>query len=827
MANHKHIRLVDYSKPVDFEASGFPRPVIVERDETAHSAALREAYKAAIDSFQQGEGILQNRVEPVNGSYLNFKVAKASMVENSLDAASGAQLMNIRPVKGNGKEEEVMLFLPQDNNRWFTRKLNEYDREPEETVDENGELHRKNRRNLKLVNAVSEIQVAELKHFFSSPEDMKLLTEGGVARVVEVWFSEELYNETEVHVKLTALGIEHGVRTLAFNAVAILLVKATTLQLQQILHSLSGITEFRLYRSPSVLLEAGDIEEEEWLRLIQNDVIQAENPLVRIAVLDTGVNPHHRLLADYLPSERCFSAIASGNTLDQENHGTGIASLALYGDLTDVIYNNQRVRITSDLTSVKMLSFNEAERNVPEMYALITEDAIHIGRNSGASVLCTAVTDRDNEVQDAKASSTSSAIDDTLYNNGACDSVLLISAGNVERMDRLQYPDYLYLKNIQDPAQAWNAITVGAYTKKVAISDPAYRGLRAIAPEDGLSPFSSTSIQWGANAIKPEIVMEGGNAVQGIEDSFDTPNDLSLVVAHGGNGLVPGRFGSCNATSAATGLAARLASKIKYYNPELSALSIRALLIHSAEWTEQMKDLCSDAHGNLDVKTILHSCGYGVPNEQKAIVSSDSRVTFIAEDTIKPFVQGKGNKLKFGKMNLYQMPWPKGLLAGMNDQPVRLKITLSYYIKPSPGLRSQLNKYSFQSIRLKFDVCGAHESRREFENRIKRFTEEGEERGPRDPELANRWVIGINNRNQGSIISDSFVTMGVAMAGCDTIAIYPSGGWFKNKLENLDIEIPYSLVVTLESPEEEVQLYNEVETTIAHRVQVEIPIDSR
>lgn len=827
MANHKHIKLVDYSDSVDFESGGFPRAVILDRDELAHSASLRGEYEAAIHSFQQGSGILQGRVEAVNGFYLNLKIAKASLVENSLDTARGARLMNVRPVEGNEQEEEVMLYLPHENNRWFTKKLNEYDREPEEVVGENGEVKRKNRKNLKLVNAVSEIQVAELRHFFSSCEELRLLVEGNVARVVEVWFSKELYIEDEVHVKLATLGIEHGVRTLAFNEVVILLVKASSVQLQQILHALSGITEFRLYKSPSILLDADDIQAEEWLQLIQNDVIRAEAPLSRIAVLDTGINPHHRLLADYLPIDRCFSAIASGNTLDQENHGTGVASLALYGDMTDVIYSHKRVRITSDLTSVKMLSLNEGERNMPEMYALVTEDAINIGRDSGASILCTAVTDKDTEVTDAKATSTSAAIDDTLYNNGACDSVLLISAGNVERTGGLPYPGFLYLKNIQDPAQAWNAITVGAYTNKVAISDPAYRGLNAIAPADGISPFSSTSVQWGANAIKPEIVMEGGNAVQGIGDSLDTPVDLSLVVAHAGDGLVPGRFGSFNATSAATGLAARLASKIKYYNPELSALSVRALLIHSAEWTDQMKLLCSDAHGNLNVKTLLHSCGYGVPNEHKAIISSDSRVTFIAEDTIKPFVIGARNKMKFGKMNLYELPWPKHLLASLGERTVRLKITLSYYIKPSPGLRSQLNKYSYQSIRLKFDVCGAHESRREFENRIKQNTKEGEERIPRNPEYANRWLIGINNRNQGSIISDSFVATGASMAGCDTIAIYPSGGWFRNKSENLDIEIPYSLVVTLESPEEEVQLYNEVETTIAQRVQVEIPIDGR
>ena len=59
------------------------------------------------------------------------------------------------------------------------------------------------------------------------------------------------------------------------------------------------------------------------------------------------------------------------------------------------------------------------------------------------------------------------------------------------------------------------------------------------------------------------------------------------------------------------------------------------------------------------------------------------------------------------------------------------------------------------------------------------------------------------------------------MAGCDTIAIYPSGGWFKNKPENLELEIPYSLVVTLETPSEDVMLYNEVEAIIANPVVIQ------
>jgi hypothetical protein len=314
--------------------------------------------------------------------------------------------------------------------------------------------------------------------------------------------------------------------------------------------------------------------------------------------------------------------------------------------------------------------------------------------------------------------------------------------------------------------------------------------------------------------------MEGGNAVNGIDGSLDTPNDLSLVAADAGDGLAAGRFCAFNATSAATGLAARLAAKIKYFNRRINALSIRALLIHSAEWTPEMKRLCTE-NGVLNKKVLLHSCGYGVPDENKAIASSDSRVTFIAEDRLRPFILGKSNKLVFGHMNLYHLPWPKDLLADLADVQVRLKITLSYYIKPSPGIRGRMNKYTFPSIRLKFDVKGPYETENDFKNRVKKASEEGEER-VRDPELTARWAIGITNRNQGSICSDSFTLDGVAMAGCDTIAIYPTGGWFKNRLENLGLEVPYSLVVTLEAPSEEVMLYNEIEAIIANAV--EIPV---
>ena len=253
MANRKHIRLENQAEQTAFESRGFPSSQIVNRDVAAHSELLRSAYHEAIALFIQRHEVLGDLVNPVAGTYLSFRVNKASMAEDSLDTSSGAQLMNVRPAEGNDQEEQVTVFLPRENSNWFNKKLNEYDQEPRQQIDENGVIKIRNRRNAPLVNAISGIEAAILKDFFTSMEDLQLL-EDGREREIEVWFSEDSYNDYEIRTKLRALGIEPGLRSLVFEQVVILLVRASAQQLVQMIHALKGITEFRLYHSPSVLL---------------------------------------------------------------------------------------------------------------------------------------------------------------------------------------------------------------------------------------------------------------------------------------------------------------------------------------------------------------------------------------------------------------------------------------------------------------------------------------------------------------------------------------------------------------------------------------------
>lgn len=90
--------------------------------------------------------------------------------------------------------------------------------------------------------------------------------------------------------------------------------------------------------------------------------------------------------------------------------------------------------------------------------------------------------------------------------------------------DRLQV-DHLArsdLETVHDPAQAWNAITVGAHTDKAVIQDPQFEAWSPVACPGELSPWSTTSVTFqDLWPIKPDVVLEGGN------------------LAHNGNEIVP------------------------------------------------------------------------------------------------------------------------------------------------------------------------------------------------------------------------------------------------------------------------------------------------
>ena len=91
---------------------------------------------------------------------------------------------------------------------------------------------------------------------------------------------------------------------------------------------------------------------------------------------------------------------------------------------------------------------------------------------------------------------------------------------------------------------------------------------------------------------------------------------------------------------------------------------------------------------------------------------------------------------------------------------------------------------------------------------------------------SSRWSIGVNNRDVGSIHSDYIEDTAINLAECKYVAVYPVGGWwkFRTNLKMYNNQLRYSLVVSLETPSQEIDLYSEVINKIENVVNVPVEV---
>ena len=598
-------------------------------------------------------------------------------------------------------------------------------------------------------------------------------------------------------------------KNISFPQTIIFLIHATLEELKKLPHALNYLSEIRISKQPSVLLSGDTFVRQEWTDLLEDSIkIATDENSPIIGLLDTGVNNAHPLLRAFLPNDRTDCVISGHQHIDEDGHGTEMGGICLFGDITDMVYQREEITINHQLASIKIFSEHLRDLDRKELYGVLTEDAVERLEGMGASIFCLAITEDDD--CSGVPTSWSADIDKILYHNGECDRLMLISAGNVhdfENLNQDNYLDYCLSQRAQSPSQAINAITVGAYTEKV--NDTQYGdNCYPLAPPYDLSPYSRSSYFWESKRVKPDIVLEGGNILMHSLLGSVRSADLSLVTTS--NDLTQS-FSSFYATSASTALAARLAAKISFKYPQLSTLAIRALMIHSAEWTERMMEKTRDVR--------LHLYGYGVPTEERALNSSNTYATYVFENQIRPYVQGSGVSLKYAGFQLVDLPWPVELLQSIGEERVRLKVTLSYYIDPAPGEKGKLNRYRYPSASLYFDLKAPTETTDSFIARHNQLDDE--------PTLArsasSRWKIGVRNRQAGSVQSDWLECTAAELAECGQIMIFPGPGWWKEqKIDKIDNLIKYALIVSMET--KETPIYEEIAQIIANRIQTQIQV---
>jgi hypothetical protein len=611
------------------------------------------------------------------------------------------------------------------------------------------------------------------------------------------------------------LNIRMRDEVLRFPERTVLLIYVNRSHLQEFIEACSLLAEFRRAKeTPQFFQELENKDQTEWVQNLFARLSVPEHTPFSITVLDTGANNGHPLIAPLLSDADRHSYNPHWHSHDHHGHGTRMCGLAAYGYLRDCLESNEQVDIWHCLESVKILP--PQGENDPQLYGEITSQAIsrvEIQAPERKRTICMAVSTEDDRDQ-GRPSSWSAAIDKLTSGYDDDQKRLFITcAGNIHDYEKwADYPKSNLENSVHDPGQSWNALTVGSFTQKWRLTDPNIQDHELVAHPGSLSPFSTTSTLWETKKwpAKPDILLEGGNLIKAPDGFISECDDLCVLSLH--HHPTYRQFQAFNGTSAATARAAWMAAQIQLAYPHAWPETIRALLIHTAKWPDTLKREFLEGDTKTGCSRLLRIAGYGVPDLNRALSCAANSLTLIAQEEIQPFYKKEGrNECGTKDMHIHELPWPKDVLLSLGEVPATVRITLSYFIEPAPGEVGWKDRYRYASHALRFDLNNPREDYRAFHKRLNaQAREDGERAGGASG--SDRWQIGAQGRGLGSIHSDSWTTSAAELSTCNLVGIYPVSGWWKLRpwIKKGDKMTRYSLIVSIETPEEKVDLYTPV-----------------
>lgn len=798
----------DYTSP-----KSAPRPKFPERNRAEHANHLLNQMRASDLQAQQKRTSLPAGAPAPDGLYLEFEgKAGFDLKLQSLDLPSqGIELLSVKVLPENNSEKTVAtVFVPNDKVATFIKKVEEY--RDQETAGGSP-------KNSPLINGIENVRLAVVRSLWTDLDGFPDENEN-------IWWEVWLRATADAIPKFTsfaqARNIQVSQRILRFPDRHVILAHTNVQTLATSIDSLGFIAELRRAKETAAdFLQMPGTEQTQWINAMAgllNQPDPAQSPVV--CILDTGVHHQHPLINPFLPNHKLLTCNPQWNTNDHHGHGTQMSGLVLYGDLNNALVSTQRIDVPCEIESVKILP--PTGQNHPDLYGNITEEAVNratIAEPDRDRIVCMAVTTTDYRDR-GQPSSWSAALDNVCVGKSVEGKkhLFIVSAGNTALHTHINYPNSNITDQVHDPGQSWNALTIGAHTDKITITEAQFNGWSPLASAGDIAPGTTTSVTWMKNKwpIKPDVVFEGGNAaINPARTEVSYPNSLLLLTTDRdrvGQSLTWTADTSAAAAQAAN-MAALIANKYPNYWPE----TLRALMVHSAEWTPRMR-MAYPIGNKTQRENLLRTCGFGVPNMTQALTSASNHLTLIAQDELKPF---EGSKMK--QLNIHNIPWPTDVLRGLGETQVKMRVTLSYFIEPNPARRGWSHKFRYQSHGLRFDVKTPTESTDEFVTRLNRKRwdeEEGRDSVTTSGDSAE-WFFGEHIRSKGSLHSDIWEGTAVSLAERSQIAVYPVVGWWRERHAEGHTEksARYSLIISISTPSTDIDLYTPVETQVVTEVE--------
>lgn len=840
MAERKpHILLDGFAHLEDFQSRNSGRnPEIPLQDRYAHGQNLYQQYTGLVTQHQERREQAPEPITEDTGVYV--EIIGATGCELPQDSLDTSRDFKLRSCRKSGVREIAVVFIPESRRDTFLNKLQQY-LDPEKDG-------KKAPRNHNLVDSISEIKLADLRSFWTDAED-HYPHDSQQEVWWELWLKKRQEDENPIDIAsqlAERIGAQLGNTSLSFHDSVVVLIKASAQQLESAPELISNLEELRRAKeTPTTMVSLSPKEQHEWAEDLRGRLQFNNESMTAVTILDTGVNYNHPLLDQVCSDQQAEVWHPTWPKYDDydptnprapfNDHGSRQAGLATFGDLHDALMSDEPIVINHRIESGRILP--PTGDNDPELYGAITVGtAAKLDVDNSSRVYSLAVT-AEPESEGGQPSSWSAEIDQ--FAAGAEDDrqrLFVISAGNNREISpHVDYWDQLHLAEIEDPAQAWNALTVGAYTEKTTNDAPEFDGWSPLAEHGDVAPASRSAVNWAWKKhapYKPDVVAEGGNRLLS-PDATDVTNAdvVSLLTT---SGRAAGQLFETTAdTSAACALVSGQAAMLMAEYPDYWPETIRGLITHSAEWTPRMWErfgLLHEQHSPKLSKEIMLKCvGYGVPSLERARYSANHELTLIAQDSLQPFTKDEGAAAstdpKLNEMNLYQLPWPLEALQQLPPElEVKLRVTLSYFIEPNPGRRGYRRRYSYQSHGLRFDVIRPGQSLENFRAAINKIAND-ETEDYSGPEGDNDgWQLGPQLRKRGSLHSDTWIGSAADLADMHTIAVYPVGGWWKYRTaqDRWQNSVRYSLLVSIDVPDENVDIYSVVENMI--QAEVEVPV---
>lgn len=774
------------------------------RDRAAHAQALLHILDHLPDPARQG----------LEGVYLSIEGRTGEKIKTSSLNSSGLNLLTVHaedPIEH--VPAQATVFATPKGLAALRRKISEFETE-DTPIRDDGTGGRP--KNADLVQSIGMIVEASLRELWRGPPEK--FPKGEQPHPWEIWLAPE--QADNFIAKAAQANVVFSTDRLEFPEDVVVLATATREVLARAIKQFGCVKALAAPQNVTELFRSMPIEEQDgWMDDLLRLVTYSQNPNSNyVTLLDTGISLAHPLISPALDPDDRHAARPGWDIADHDGHGTELAGLALFGDLTSALQARAPIDINYRLESGKIIP--DAGGNPHHLLGAITRSAIDAVETRGdrRRTFAMATTTEDDTPHDGAPTSWSGALD--LLSAGAAGNrrisrLILVSAGNTPS-NRLVDHDYLPVcdhedNELESPAHAWNVIAVGAYTTKTVL--PAGQPFRVLAEAGDLSPSSRTASWFSHWPIKPDVVLEGGNWVKDAHNPPFAHDGLQLLTT--AHNYPATTFTTTGATSGATALAAKAISELWADYPDLWPETIRALFVNSARWTPRMLTHLGERNPPLkgSYDPLFTRYGYGVPDLGRARRSAANALSLIIQDTITPYKASSksGANHTHNEMKVFELPWPTEALRALGATQVTLRVALSTFIVPNPSEPARGSKFGYASHNLRFKLNWADEQLGQFLGRISKIAED--EAGP-EIEGKDGWDFGSNRRDVGSLHIDQLTCPASDLARRNLLAVHPVTGWWKAKGTSNPEQrsARFALIVEIDTGTVDADIYTETKT---------------